>query len=73
MMAWKLEVPLQGDGRIHEERLIIVGVVDEVVAEFDLGADRKMIIGIIPQLGLGEDHELAVAIGILATPEVDEA
>ena len=68
-----LEIPLHGDGRIDEEGLVVVGVIDKVVAELHLAADAEMIGKIIPELGLGENDELSVAVGLLDTPEIDEA
>ena len=58
----QLEVPLQGDGRIDEERLVVVGVVDEVVADLHLGAEREVVGNIIPELRLGEDDKHTVAL-----------
>ena len=68
-----LEVPLGGNRGIDEERLVVVGVIDEIVADLDLRPETQMGRDIIPELGLGEDDQLSVAVGLLAAPEVDEA
>ena len=73
----QLEVPLQGDSRIYEERLVVVGVVDEVVADLHLGAEREVVGNIIPELRLGEDDKHTVALmartPVHTAPEFDEA
>ena len=69
----RLEVPLHAEGRVDEERLVVVGVVDEVITNLYLGTDAEMLGGIVPQLGLGEYYQLTVTVGLLATPEIDEA
>lgn len=69
----RLKVPLQSEGGIDEERLIIVGVEDEVVAELHLGTNGEMLCGVVPELGLREDDEHAVAVGLHAAPEVYKA
>lgn len=74
------ERPLQCQGRVDECVSIVVGVEDEVVADFYLGADAEVDVlqawegvEVVPELGFGEKDELSVAVGVLATPEVDEA
>ena len=69
----RLEVPLQGKRRVNEERLVVVGVVDEVVADLNLTTKAQVLVGVVPQLGFGEDDELTMTIGIFTTPEIDEA
>ena len=68
-----LEIPLGTQRRINEERLVVVGVVDEVVANLNLCTEAEMRRHIVPQLRLGEHHELSVTVGFLSAPEVDEA
>lgn len=68
-----LEIPFKGEGGIDKESLIIVGVVDEVVADLYLTTKAQMFVEVIPELGLGEDDELTMAISILTTPEINEA
>ena len=73
VIAERLEVPLQGKRRVDEERLVVVGVVDEVVADLNLTTKAQVLVGVVPQLGFGEDDELSMAIGIFTTPEINEA
>ena len=68
VIALRLEVPLQGERRINEERLVVVGVVDEVVADLNLTTKAQVLVGVVPQLGFGEDDELTMAIGIFSDP-----
>ena len=68
-----LEIPFKGEGGIDKEGLIIVGIVDEVVADLYLTTKAQMLVTVIPELGLGEDDELTMAISILTTPEINEA
>ena len=68
-----LEVPLGSYCRIHEERFVVVGVVDEVAAYLYLRAEAEVRIEIIPELWLGEYYQLSVAVCFLATPEIDES
>ena len=72
--------PLQCQSWIDEERLAVIGVVDEVVADFHLGANAQICVlqspetvEVVPELRLSEKHQLSVTTGILATPEIDEA
>ena len=67
-----LEIPFKGEGGIDKEGLIIVGVVDEVVANLYLTTKAQMFVEVIPELRLGEDDELSMAISILTTPEINE-
>ena len=69
------EVPLGGDGGVPEERLVAggVAVIDEVVGELPLCAEADVLVKVIPQLGLGEDDQTAVVVGLLATPEINES
>ena len=67
------EIPLHTEGGVDEESLIVEGVINEIVADFNFGAYTEVVGDIIPQLRLGEDDELAVTIGLLSTPEIDEA
>ena len=39
---WLLERPLHGQRGIEEERLVVVGVVDEVAADFPLCSDAQI-------------------------------
>ena len=72
-----LEIPLKRYGRIDEERLVVVSVVDEVVAEFNLATEADVLSDIIPELRFCEDDEHAVALmtwaPVLTAPEIDEA
>ena len=72
-----LEVILEGDCRIDEERLVVVSVIDEVVANLDLATKADVWRHIIPELRLGEDDEHAVTLmtwaPVLTSPEIDEA
>jgi hypothetical protein len=69
----ELEIPLNSDGRIHKERLVAVGVVDEVIADFHLATDAEVFRGIEPDLRLREDNQFTVTVGLLLTPEIDKA
>ena len=66
------EVPLHGQCGIDKERLVVIGVVDEIVGELPLGTDAEMLGEVIPKLGFGEDYQTTMSIGFLTTPEVDE-
>ena len=68
-----LEIPFKGEGGIDKEVLIIVGIVDEVVADLYLTTTAQMLVTVIPELRLGENDELSMAISILTTPEINEA
>ena len=70
-----LKNPLQGNGGIPEEGLRTggVAVIDEVVGELPLRTHAQMLVEVIPQLRLAKDDQTAMAVGLLATPEVDEA
>ena len=72
-----LEIPLKRYGRIDEERLVVVSVVDEVVAELNLATEADVLSDIIPELRFGEDDEHTVALmtwaPVLTSPEIDEA
>ena len=68
-----LEVPLYAECGIDEEGLVVDGVINEVVADLHLAAKADMVGEVVPQLRLGEDDELAVTIGLLSAPEIDEA
>ena len=71
------EVPLHSQRGIDKERLVVIGIVDEVVAHLNLGTQAQMVVKVVPELGLGEDNEHTVTImvstPILTTPEVDES
>ena len=47
-----LEVPLNGEGWIDKECLIVVTVKDEVVAYLNLGTNAEVIGSVIPELRL---------------------
>ena len=72
-----LEIPLKRYGRIDEERLVVISVVDEVVAELYLATEADVLSDIIPELRFGEDDEHAVTLmtwaPVLTAPEIDEA
>jgi len=70
-----LEIPLQSQGGVEEEGLVAGGVniINEVVRNLPLGTYGQVRGDVVPQLGLSEDNEASVTIGLLATPEVDEA
>jgi len=72
-----LEVILECYSRIDEERLVVVSVIDEVVANLDLATKADILRHIIPELRLGEDDEHAVTLvagtPVLTAPEIDEA
>ena len=77
-----LEGPLEGEGRVDEGVAVAdgVGIEDEVVTDLHFGADAQVYVfetfegvEVVPELGLGEDDELAVAVGFLAATEVDVA
>ena len=67
------EVPLHGQRRVDEERVVVVSVVNEMAAQLPLGADAKMRGAVVPQLRFRQDDELSVAVGLFSAPEVDEA
>ena len=52
VIAERLEVPLQGKRRVDEERLVVVGVVDEVVADLNLATNAQVLVAVVPELGL---------------------
>ena len=68
----RLEVPLQGKRRVNEERLVVVGVVDEVVADLNLTTKAQVLVGVVPQLGFGEDDELTMAIKSMKPEKVND-
>ena len=68
-----LEIPLYTNGGIDEEGLVVDGVINEIIADLYLGTYAEMVGEVIPQLGLGEDHELPMTVGLLTAPEIDEA
>ena len=72
-----LEIPLKRYGRIDEERLVVISVVNEVVAELNLATEADVLSDIIPELRFCEDDEHAVAfmtwVPVLTSPEIDEA
>jgi len=51
-----LEVPLGGNRGIDEERLVVVGVIDEIVADLDLRPETQMGRDIIPELGPSQER-----------------
>ena len=46
------EVPLGRNGGVDEERLVVVSVIDEVVADLDLWAKAEVRGDVVPELGL---------------------
>ena len=63
------EVVLHRQGGVDIEALIrgTLGE-DEVVAQLHFGTNGEMLVGIVPQLRFGKQHQLAVVIGLLAAP-----
>jgi hypothetical protein len=47
-----LEVPLNCESWVNEERLIIVSIVNEVVAKLNLGTNAEVVGDVIPELRL---------------------
>ena len=67
-----LEVPLNCQGWVNEELFIVIGVINEVVANLNLGTYTEMLGGIVPQLRLGKENQLTVTISLLSTPEINK-
>jgi hypothetical protein len=67
-----LEVPLNCESWVNEERLVIVSVVDEVVAKLNLGTNAEVVGDVIPELRLREEYQLTMTISILTTPQIKE-
>ena len=71
--AGLLHIPFHGKGWIAEEGAVACSVVNEVIGQLPFRANAKVLIHIEPELRFGQYHQLAMPIGGLASPKVDEA